>query len=84
MPKLLAAGAPERTPCKPDRRTGGYPGGLNCNFEIRTMKKTILERMGVTERLKAENLMEWVHRMNNIRQRVNEVVNTEMISYRNH
>lgn len=40
--------------------------------------------MGVTERLKAENLMEWVHRMNNIRQRVNEVVNTEMISYRNH
>ena len=34
---------------------------------------------GVTERLKTENQMEWVHRMNNIRERVNEVVNTEMI-----
>ena len=29
--------------------------------------------------LKAENQMEWVCRMNNIRERVNEVVNAEMI-----
>ena len=41
--------------------------------------KEYAEREGVTEQLKAENPMEWVQRMNNIRERVNEVVNTEMI-----
>lgn len=34
---------------------------------------------GVAEQLKAENQMEWVGRMNNIRQRAIEIVNTEMI-----
>lgn len=37
------------------------------------------EREGVTEQLKAENPMVWVRRMNNIREHVNEVVNTETI-----
>lgn len=41
--------------------------------------KQYAEREGVTEQLKAENPMEWVRRMNNIRERVNEVVNAEMI-----
>ena len=41
--------------------------------------KQYAEREGVTEQLKAENPMEWVCRMNNIRERVNEVVNAEMI-----
>ena len=41
--------------------------------------KEYAEREGVTEQLKAENPMEWVRMMNNIRKRVNEVVNTEMI-----
>ena len=34
---------------------------------------------GVTERLKAENQMEWVGRMNNIKNRVIEIVNRELI-----
>ncbi len=34
---------------------------------------------GVTEQLKAENQMEWVARMNNIRNRAEEVVNSEII-----
>ncbi len=34
---------------------------------------------GTTEQLKADNQMEWVGRMNNIRQRVTEVVNEELI-----
>ena len=34
---------------------------------------------GLTEQMKAENQMEWVRRMNNIRERVNEVVNAEII-----
>jgi len=35
---------------------------------------------GVTEQLKAENPMEWVRRMNNIRERVTETVNAEVVS----
>lgn len=41
--------------------------------------KEYAEREGVTEQLKAENPMVWVRRMHNIRERVKEVVNTEMI-----
>ena len=41
--------------------------------------KEYAEREDVTEQLKAENPMKWVRMMNNIRERVNEVVNAEMI-----
>ena len=41
--------------------------------------KEYAENEGVTEQLKAENPMVWIRRMNNIRERVNEVVNAEMI-----
>ena len=41
--------------------------------------KQMVEREGVTEKLTADNQMEWVGRMNNIRQRATEKVNTEMI-----
>ena len=34
---------------------------------------------GITEELKATDQMEWVRRMNNIRQRVTEIVNNELI-----
>ena len=34
---------------------------------------------GITEELKATNQMEWVRRMNNIKQRVTEIVNKELI-----
>ncbi len=34
---------------------------------------------GITEELKAENQMEWVGRMNNIKARAREIVNTELI-----
>lgn len=37
------------------------------------------EREGVTEQLKAENPMEWVGRMNNIRNRATEIVNADLI-----
>ena len=37
------------------------------------------EREGVTEQLKAENPMEWVRRMNNIRSRVAEAVGADLI-----
>ncbi len=41
--------------------------------------KQMANREGVTEQLKAENQMEWVRRMNNIRDRVEEFVNVELI-----
>lgn len=41
--------------------------------------KQFAEKEGVTEALKAENQMEWVGRMNNIRNRVTEIVNAEII-----
>ncbi len=41
--------------------------------------KQLAEKEGVTEKLKAENQMEWVGRMNNIRARATEIVNTDLI-----
>ena len=34
---------------------------------------------GITEQLKADNQLEWVGRMNNIRNSATEIVNTELI-----
>ena len=41
--------------------------------------KEYSEREGVTEQLKAENPMEWVRRMNNIRSSVLEIVSKEAV-----
>ena len=37
------------------------------------------QAQGITEQLKAENALEWVHRMNNIRACAREIVNEEII-----
>lgn len=41
--------------------------------------KQMAEREGVTEQLKAANQMDWVGKMNNIRQRATEIVSAEFI-----
>ena len=41
--------------------------------------KHMAEAEGITEQLKADNQMEWVRRMNNIRNRAMEIVNSELI-----
>jgi len=41
--------------------------------------KQLAEKENVTENLKAENQMLWVQRMNNIRNRAMEIVNSELI-----
>ncbi len=45
--------------------------------------ETIVEQMkqaeGITEQLKAENAMEWVRKMNNIRHRAEEIIYSEII-----
>jgi len=39
----------------------------------------LAEKESVTEQLKADNQMLWVARLNNIRNRATEIVNTELI-----
>ena len=41
--------------------------------------KQMAEREGITEQFKAEKQMEWVARMNNIHQRVTEIINEELV-----
>ena len=40
--------------------------------------KQLAEKEGVTEQLKGKNQMMWVKRMNNIRNRVEEIVSHEL------
>lgn len=42
--------------------------------------RQMAEREGVTEQLKAEDQMEWVRRMNSIRSRAEEIINSELIN----
>ena len=49
------------------------------DYEIQKRKLDIEEVKAKTEQLKAENQMAWVGRMNNIRSRATEVVNTDFI-----
>ena len=41
--------------------------------------KQLAEKENVTEKLKAENQMLWVQKMNSIRSRATEIINTELI-----
>ena len=58
----------------------------DCHIPSRTVTERferIVEQMkqahGITERLKAENQMEWVARMNNLQSCAREIVDKEMI-----
>ena len=43
------------------------------------LMKQLAEKEGITEQLKAQDQMAWVGAMNNIRNRAEEIVNTEVI-----
>lgn len=53
------------------------------NEQAQERMEVLIEQMkdaeGVTEELKAENQLEWVRRMNSIRDRVEEIVLSELI-----
>ena len=53
------------------------------NEQATEMLYRLTEKMakaeGVTEKLKEDNQMEWVRRMNNIRNRAEEIINAELI-----
>ena len=48
-------------------------------FLFDEMVKSLAENENVTEKLKAENTMLWVQKMNNIRNRATEIVNNQII-----
>ena len=63
-----------------DCKVNRYLADINKQAEemFDTLIKQFKQAEGVTEQLKAENQFEWVARMNNIRQRATEVVNSEL------
>lgn len=48
-------------------------------FLLPRLVKEMAEQEGITELLKEENQLEWVARMNNIRNRAVEIINREVI-----
>ena len=75
-----------RSTDRADRRDSGikltaYIADINEQAENMFFRlvKQLAEKEGVTEQLKADNQMLWVAKMNNIRNRATEIVNTELI-----
>ena len=65
--------------------TAGTLNGYLADIDQRAEKlftdlvKSLAENEGVTEKLKAAAPMEWVQKMNNIRNRATEIVNAEVV-----
>lgn len=62
-------------------KLNGYLADIDKQAEdmLFRLVKQMAEREGVTEKLKADNQMEWVARMNNIRNKAIEIVNHDII-----
>ena len=62
-------------------KLNGYLADIDRQAEemFSRLVKQMATSEGLTEQLKADNQMEWVDRMNNIRSRAMEIVNSELI-----
>ena len=62
-------------------KLNGYLADIDKQAEEMLLRlvKQMAKREGVTEKLKADNQMEWVARMNNIHSRATEIVNHDII-----
>lgn len=62
-------------------KLNGYLADIDKQAEemFSRLVKQMAEREGVTEKLKVDNQMEWVGRMNNIRSRATEIANKDLI-----
>ena len=62
-------------------RPNDYPTDIDRQAEemFFQLVKDYAQRQGITERLKTENQMEWVGRMNNIRNRAEEIILHELV-----
>ena len=64
-----------------NERVFDYLDGVECQAEnlFEQTVKSLVEKEQVTEKLKAVNMMLWVRKMNNIRNRATEIVNEQII-----
>ena len=62
-------------------KLNAYLADINAQAEDLFLRlvKGMAEQEGVTEQLKAEDQMNWVRKMNNIRSRAKEIVNEELV-----
>lgn len=62
-------------------KLNSYPADIDKQAEDMFFRlvKQMAEREGVTEQLKVDNQMKWVDQMNNIRNRVTEIVDHDII-----
>ena len=62
-------------------KLNGYLANIDKQAEdmLFRLVKQMAEREGITEQLKAKKQMEWISRMNNIRNRATEIVNNDII-----
>lgn len=62
-------------------KLNGYLAAIDEQAEaiFRRLVMQLAEREGVTEQLKADNQIEWIKRMNNIRNRARKIVNNDLI-----
>lgn len=60
---------------------GNYLVGINQQAEdmFSQLVKQMKEKEGITEQLKKDNQIGWIQQMNNIQERVIEIINTELI-----
>ena len=56
-----------------------YNTDIECKKRFDLLMKQFIEREQITEELKATNQMEWVSKMNNIKNRVEEIILKELI-----
>ena len=63
--------------CNLNRHLANVNKQAEVMFDTLISQYTIVE--GITERLKAESKMEWIAQINNIRSRVTEIVNNDLI-----
>ena len=64
-----------------DGKLNGYLADLNEQAEDMFFRlvKELAEKDGITEKLKAENQMLWVQRMNAVRKTATEIINNDLI-----
>ncbi len=52
-----------------------------CKDKLELLIKQMVEKENITEKLKSNNQMEWVQKMNNIKNRAEEIILNEIICY---
>ena len=62
-------------------KLNGYLADIDSQVEDMLLRlgEEMAQSEGITEQFKADNQMEWIQRMNNIRQRVMGIINSELI-----